>query len=70
MNDSSFTFEKVDCVIMNPPFGTSKDENIDLEFLRRADSMTQGRIFFIHKLSRTKVGDILKSRRSVRQPNS
>ena len=47
--------EKVDCVIMNPPFGTSKDEDIDLSFLETAIKMTQGKIFFIHKLTRAQV---------------
>lgn len=56
--DPEFVFEKVDCVIMNPPFGTSKDEDIDVAFLKRAVSMTEGKIFFVHKLARTKVASL------------
>ena len=48
-------FSEVDGVIMNPPFGTSKDEGLDLEFLQVGCKMTRGSIFFIHKLARTKV---------------
>ena len=40
---------------MNPPFGTSQDENIDAEFLRVADRIAKESIFFIHKIARTKV---------------
>lgn len=44
-----------DVVLMNPPFGTSKDENIDLAFLKIACKICEGSIYFIHKLARTKV---------------
>lgn len=60
MNPSAnIKLEKVDCVIMNPPFGTSKDEDIDLSFLEVALKMTEGKIFFIHKLTRTQVKSTL-----------
>lgn len=55
-------YTEVDLVIMNPPFGTSKDEGIDLEFIKTACSMTKGSIFIVHKLARTKVGYFGKAR--------
>ena len=47
-----------DVVIMNPPFGTSKDEDIDVEFVKVADRLLKpepgASIFFVHKIARTK----------------
>lgn len=47
-----------DVVIMNPPFGTAKDEDIDVEFVKVADRLLKpevgSSIFFVHKIARTK----------------
>ena len=46
-------FLKIDTVITNPPFGCSKNEGIDAEFIMYADKVLKGKgkIFSIHKTS-------------------
>lgn len=42
-------------VIMNPPFGTSLNEDIFTSFFEQACLVTEGPIFLIHKRSIEKV---------------
>lgn len=41
--------KKFDVVIMNPPFGTKKNEGIDMQFLRAGLDLAQEAVYSLHK---------------------
>lgn len=50
---SDFPLLKFDTVIMNPPFGTKKETNVDYEFVQKAFLFTN-KVYSLHKSSTRK----------------
>ncbi|XP_030643021.1 rRNA N(6)-adenosine-methyltransferase METTL5 [Chanos chanos] len=50
LRESAFA-KKFDTVIMNPPFGTKRNQGIDMEFLKTALSMATTAVYSLHKTS-------------------
>ncbi|KAK0057911.1 methyltransferase-like protein 5 [Biomphalaria pfeifferi] len=50
-HQSSPLYKKFDTVIMNPPFGTKRNEGIDTEFLQAALNLSNNAIYSLHKTS-------------------
>ncbi|KAH9520164.1 Methyltransferase-like protein 5 [Bulinus truncatus] len=50
-NQASLMYKKFNTVIMNPPFGTKRNEGIDIDFLQAALNLSCDSVYSLHKTS-------------------